>query len=67
MFDVRIVFVSCVGRVALVGCGVFVGEVGWYAKVDNLFDEEARVHTSVLKNQAPLPGRSIKVGFTGTF
>ena len=42
-------------------------DVVWYAKVDNLFDEEARVHTSVLKNQAPLPGRSIKVGFTGTF
>ena len=29
LFDGCVVFISSVGRVALVGCGVFVGEVGW--------------------------------------
>ncbi|ADE15691.1 TonB-dependent receptor [Nitrosococcus halophilus Nc 4] len=33
----------------------------------NLLDEEARRHTSFLKNQAPLPGRSAMVGITATF
>lgn len=33
----------------------------------NLLDEEARRHTSFLKNQAPLPGRSAMVGMKATF
>jgi iron complex outermembrane receptor protein len=33
----------------------------------NLLDEEARRHTSFLKNQAPLPGRSAMVGIKATF
>lgn len=33
----------------------------------NLLDEEMRVHTSFLKNVAPLPGRAIVVGIRGTF
>lgn len=38
-----------------------------YLKGSNLTDEEARVHSSFLKNQAPLPGRGISVGLRGTF
>ena len=33
----------------------------------NLLDEDIRVHTSFLKNVAPLPGRAIVVGIRGTF
>lgn len=33
----------------------------------NLLDEEMRVHTSFLKNFAPLPGRAIVAGIRGTF
>lgn len=33
----------------------------------NLNDEEARTHTSFLKDVAPLPGRNIKVSLTGSF
>jgi iron complex outermembrane receptor protein len=33
----------------------------------NLLNEEARRHTSFLKNQAPLPGRSAMVGIKATF
>ncbi|MCB1949402.1 MAG: TonB-dependent receptor [Nitrosomonas sp.] len=33
----------------------------------NLLDEDVRVHTSFLKNVAPLPGRAIVVGIRGTF
>lgn len=33
----------------------------------NLLDEDMRVHTSFLKNVAPLPGRAIVVGIRGTF
>ncbi len=33
-----------------------------YLAADNLTNEEARVHTSFLKDQAPLPGRNIKLG-----
>ncbi|KFI22563.1 ligand-gated channel [Nitrosococcus oceani] len=33
----------------------------------NLLNEEARRHTSFLKNQAPLPGRSAMVGVNATF
>ena len=38
-----------------------------FAKVNNLTDEEARVHTSFLKNVAPLPARGIEVGIRASF
>lgn len=34
----------------------------WYLKGENLGDTEARLHTSVLKDVAPLPGRNLGVG-----
>ncbi len=42
-------------------------EWAFYAKVDNLLDEEARVHTSFLKDRAPLPGRNLKLGVRARF
>ncbi|MEC8487335.1 MAG: TonB-dependent receptor, partial [Pseudomonadota bacterium] len=33
-----------------------------FARGENLTDEEARVHTSFLKDQAPLPGRNFTMG-----
>jgi iron complex outermembrane recepter protein len=33
----------------------------------NLSNQEARIHSSFLKDVAPLPGRNIKVALTGTF
>lgn len=38
-----------------------------FIKGTNLTDEEARVHSSFLKNDAPLPGRNISVGIRGSF
>jgi iron complex outermembrane receptor protein len=38
-----------------------------YLKGSNLTDEEARVHSSFLKNQAPLPGRGLSIGLRGMF
>lgn len=38
-----------------------------FLKGNNLLDEEARVHTSFLKDIAPLPGRGVLVGVRGTF
>jgi len=38
-----------------------------FLKGENLSDEEARVHSSFIKDVAPLPGRSLKVGIRGTF
>lgn len=48
----------------------FSGDLGGmtvYLKGMNLTDEEARVHTSFLKDQAPLPGRGFRFGLRGTF
>jgi iron complex outermembrane receptor protein len=36
-------------------------------RADNITDEEARLHTSFLKDVAPLPGRSFKVTLRGEF
>ena len=33
-----------------------------YLRAENLFDEDARRHTSPLKEFAPLPGRSVGAG-----
>ena len=43
--------------------------VDWifFAKGTNLTDEEARVHTSYLKDQAPLPGRGFSLGVRAQF
>ncbi|MBX2859283.1 MAG: TonB-dependent receptor [Cellvibrionaceae bacterium] len=38
-----------------------------YFAANNLGDEEARVHTSFLKDQAPLPGRNLKLGVLVNF
>ncbi|KZN53239.1 hypothetical protein N474_21250 [Pseudoalteromonas luteoviolacea CPMOR-2] len=38
-----------------------------YLKGHNLTDTEARVHTSFLKDKAPMPGRSFAFGFRGYF
>lgn len=38
-----------------------------YLKGNNLFNEEARTHTSFLKEIAPLPGRGFIMGVRGTF
>ncbi|WP_372625419.1 TonB-dependent receptor [Arsukibacterium sp.] len=42
-------------------------ELTVYLKGQNLTDEEARVHTSFLKDKAPLPGRSLALGVRGRF
>jgi iron complex outermembrane receptor protein len=41
-----------------------VGDIGWeaYLRATNLGDREARMHTSVLKEDAPLPGRNLLFG-----
>ncbi len=43
--------------------------VNWvfFANADNITDEEARVHTSFLKDKAPLPGRNFTVGVRALF
>lgn len=38
-----------------------------FLKGSNLSDEEARVHSSFLKDKAPLPGRGFSVGVRGMF
>jgi iron complex outermembrane receptor protein len=42
-------------------------ELTLYLKGQNLTDETARVHTSFLKDVAPLPGRSLALGLRGRF
>ena len=46
-----------------------VGSAGWEAFFEgrNLTDEDARVHTSYLKDFAPLPGRNLAVGVRVAF
>lgn len=38
-----------------------------FLKVDNITDIEARVHSSFLKETAPLPARGISFGVRGSF
>ncbi|MEN3351921.1 MAG: iron complex outerrane recepter protein [Betaproteobacteria bacterium] len=38
-----------------------------FLRLTNLFDQEAREHTSPLKDIAPLPGRGVMVGLRGSF
>jgi len=46
-----------------------VGRAGWEAFLEgrNLTDKDARVHTSYLKDFAPLPGRNVAVGVRVSF
>lgn len=39
----------------------------FFTRLTNITDEEARVHTSFLKDRAPLPGRSLTLGVRATF
>ena len=43
--------------------------VGWEVFIDgnNLSDREARPHTSILKDLAPLPGRNFQFGLRAMF
>ncbi|REL25555.1 TonB-dependent receptor [Thalassotalea euphylliae] len=45
----------------------FGADTALFIKGSNLTDEEARVHSSFLKDDAPLPGRNITVGIRGSF
>jgi iron complex outermembrane receptor protein len=38
-----------------------------FVKVNNITNEQARVHTSFLKNVSPLPARGFTVGIRGSF
>ncbi len=38
-----------------------------FARANNVLDEEARNHVSVIKDLAPLPGRNFTAGLTATF
>jgi iron complex outermembrane receptor protein len=38
-----------------------------YLKGDNLSNQEARIHSSYIKDEAPLPGRSVSVGVRARF
>lgn len=42
-------------------------DVVLFAKVNNVTDTNARVHSSYLKNIAPLPGRNFTLGIRGSF
>ena len=44
-------------------------DVEWqvFARAENITDEEARVHTSFLKDDAPLPGRNVQIGIRTYF
>jgi len=46
---------------------IFSHDIAVYLKGSNLTNTEARVHSSFLKNIAPLPGRSIALGVRGYF
>lgn len=41
--------------------------VSVFARANNLLDENGRVHTSFIKDRAPIMGRSLMVGFTADF
>lgn len=43
------------------------GDTRLFLRADNLTDEDARVHTSFIKNLAPLPARSVSVGLRSRF
>ncbi|MBW3566518.1 MAG: TonB-dependent receptor [Proteobacteria bacterium] len=54
---------------ASIGYRVFTPHVDWniFLRASNLLDEEARRHTSFLKDLAPLPGRNFTLGIRAGF
>lgn len=54
---------------ASVGYRLFTHHADWnfFLRASNLLDEEARRHTSFLKDLAPLPGRNFTLGVRGSF
>lgn len=42
-------------------------DITLFVRAENLTDDEARVHSSFLKDQAPRPGRNIQVGIRSSF
>lgn len=46
---------------------LFDQQLAVYLKGQNLTNEDARIHTSFLKDKAPLPGRSFGLGIRGEF
>jgi len=48
---------------------IFAGKrnLSFFAKVDNLLDEDGRLHTSFIKDRAPIMGRTFIVGFQAGF
>lgn len=38
-----------------------------FAKIENMTDTQARVHTSFIKDVAPRPGRNFSLGLRGSF
>jgi len=57
----------------LVDLGVYkhqqtsIGELKYFFKINNIFDKEAQVHSSFIKDDAPLPGVSFKAGIRWSF
>ena len=43
------------------------GDASVYFKIQNLTDENARVHSSFLKDMVPLPGRGFTLGLKAAF
>jgi len=50
-----------------IGLDGLASDIVLYVKGQNLMDETALVHSSFLKNVAPLPGRNFSVGIRGSF
>ena len=38
-----------------------------FLKITNILDEDGRLHTSFIKDRAPIMGRSLMVGFQANF
>ena len=49
------------------GFGDLSSDLVLYFKANNLTDEVAFVHSSFLKEVAPLPGRNFSIGLRGSF
>ena len=58
---------TLLGVRAAYSCRTDYAETELFVKVNNLTDDLARVHTSFLRDTAPLPGRSVDVGVNVRF
>lgn len=54
-------------RISLYKVPVGAVDFDFYLRGTNLTDDEARLHTSFLKEIAPLPGRGVRFGVKATF